>query len=72
MLSEGACIVGSEVHLIVVRTCHGAVEHITILDNASLEVVGIQIIEVRIVACSRSIEMFSATVALSHLIEGVV
>ena len=71
MFAEVTAILGSEVHLVVICTCHCTIQHVTILHRHGVEVRGIQIIEIGIITTCRCIEVFAGTIAGLHLIERV-
>ena len=71
MLSEGAVVVESQVHLIVVRTNHLAAAIVTVGIFNRIEVAIVQIIKGRIITSGWCVEMLTRAVAMQHGIERI-
>ena len=72
VLAEVAGILCGEVHLVVVRTCRRAVQHVTVVVGRTVEVRRVQIVERRVVARCRRVQVVARTVAARHLVQRIV
>ena len=69
VLAKVTGILSGEVHLVVVRTNHLTAQNVTVVQIQGIEIAGIQIIKCSIVTAGRRVEVATATIATSHLIE---